>query len=72
MVKTTVYLPDDVKRAVEAEAAARRVSEAELIRQALRAFVGDADTELPPAGVFRGGQGLARDVHANLAGFGSW
>jgi predicted transcriptional regulator len=33
--KTTVYLPDDLKEAVEAEARRRGKSEAEVIRQAI-------------------------------------
>ncbi|MDR0593242.1 MAG: ribbon-helix-helix domain-containing protein [Bifidobacteriaceae bacterium] len=72
MNKTTVYLPDDLKRAIEGEAAAARVSEADLIRRALRAFIGDGGSEMPPSGVFSGGAGIARDARANLAGFGSW
>ncbi|MDR1187342.1 MAG: ribbon-helix-helix domain-containing protein [Bifidobacteriaceae bacterium] len=71
-MKTTVYLPDDLKRALEVEAADRRVSEAELIREAIRSLVGDPKNELPPSGVFRGGAGLARSVDQNLTGFGSW
>ena len=72
MHNTTVYLPDDLKRAIEAEAVAIRVSEADLIRRALRAFIGDGVSEMPPSGVFSGGAGIARDTRANLAGFGSW
>ena len=36
-VKTTVYLPDDLKRALEVEAAASGRSEAEIIREIGRA-----------------------------------
>ena len=36
-VKTTVYLPDDLKRALEVEAAASGRSEAEIIREAIAA-----------------------------------
>ena len=35
-MKTTLYLPDDIKRAVEVEARRRGVSEAEVVRDALR------------------------------------
>jgi hypothetical protein len=72
MKKTTVYLPDELKRSLEFEAADRRVSEADLIREAIRALVGGTGGGLPPGGVFRGGTGLARAVDENLAGFGSW
>ncbi len=34
--RTTVYLPEDMKRAIEREAARRRVTEAEVIREAVR------------------------------------
>jgi NADPH-dependent 2,4-dienoyl-CoA reductase/sulfur reductase-like enzyme len=33
--KTTIYLPDELKTALEAEARRRRVSEAEVIREAI-------------------------------------
>lgn len=35
MVKTTIYLPDDLKSAVKREAARRQSSEAEVIRTAI-------------------------------------
>ncbi len=44
MNKTTVYIPDDLKRSLALAAAARGCSEAELIRQALR----DATTRVAP------------------------
>jgi metal-responsive CopG/Arc/MetJ family transcriptional regulator len=36
--KTTVYLPDDLKRRVEETAEQRGISEAEVIRDALREY----------------------------------
>lgn len=45
MVKTTLYLPDDLKRAVERLAAIRGMSEAELVRTALLSYVEQA---VPP------------------------
>jgi hypothetical protein len=45
MRKTTVYIPDDMKRSLAHVAAARGVSEAELIREALRMITSQA---LPP------------------------
>ena len=47
-VKTTVYLPDDLKRALEVEAAVSGRSEAEIIREAIAARVGSAR---PSAGI---------------------
>lgn len=71
MQKTTVYLPDELKRALGRTAAARGVSEAELIREALR----DITSGLAPPPLrlplFASGQAdLAADVDAALAGFG--
>ena len=37
--KTTIYLPDELKEAVEREARRRGASEAEIIRQAITAAV---------------------------------
>jgi predicted transcriptional regulator len=39
MEKTTLYLPDDLKRAIAEVAAARGCSQAELVREALQALV---------------------------------
>jgi predicted transcriptional regulator len=72
VVKTTVYLPEELKRALEAEAAERRVSEADLIREAVRQVVGEPVRELPPGGVFRGGADVARNADKFLEGFGQW
>jgi hypothetical protein len=70
--KTTVYLPKNLKRALEIEAAARRVSDADLIRHAVSAEVGVMDGRLPPSDVFSGGADLARHVDEHLDGFGQW
>lgn len=51
MVKTTLYVPDDLKRALERVAKARGVSEAELHRQALRALVRAEDRPRPRSGI---------------------
>jgi Arc/MetJ-type ribon-helix-helix transcriptional regulator len=40
MVKTTVYLPEDLKASLERVAAEQGRSEAELIREAIRVLVG--------------------------------
>jgi len=65
-VKTTVYLPDDLKRALEIEAAASGRSEAEIIREAIAARVGSAR----PAVGFLDGEPMAEHVDELLAGFG--
>jgi len=65
-VKTTVYLPDDLKRALEVEAAASGRSEAEIIREAIAARVGS----VRPAAGFLEGEPFAERVDELLAGFG--
>lgn len=71
MQKTTVYIPEDLKRTLELVAAARGVSEAELIREALRAATGDPSSRVPRLPLFRSGKpGLAERVDEALAGFG--
>jgi predicted transcriptional regulator len=65
-VKTTVYLTDDLKRALEVEAAASGRSEAEIIREAIAARVGSAR----PAAGFLDGEPMAEHVDELLAGFG--
>jgi Arc/MetJ-type ribon-helix-helix transcriptional regulator len=69
MQKTTVYLPDDLKRALEQAATSRGRSEAELIREAIRALTGGAARPRLP--LFRSGRrGLAERVDQALKGFG--
>jgi predicted transcriptional regulator len=65
-VKTTVYLPDNLKRALEIEAAASGRSEAEIIREAIAARVGSAR----PAAGFLDGEPMAEHVDELLVGFG--
>lgn len=69
MVKTTLYLPDDLKRAVEAEANRRGASEAEVIRDALRRAL-PAPTRRPRPAVFAGREPIAARAEEFLAGFG--
>lgn len=72
MQKTTVYLPDDLKRAIEKAATTRGCSEAELIREALRRVTRSADAPRPRLPLFRSGKPrLAERVDRALAGFGS-
>ena len=62
MQKTTVYVPEELKRSLARAAAARGCSEAELIREALRAV---AERTAPPR------PRLAERGDEALAGFGS-
>jgi len=69
MKRTTIYLPDDLKARLEAEAQRRGVTEAEIVRVAV-------DKELLRArlsgGIFTGGGLNARDIDSGdaLEGFG--
>jgi hypothetical protein len=66
MRKTTVYLPDDLKSALEREATLRGVSEAELIRAALADAV---RRPRPLPGLFRS-EPFADRADDLLPGFG--
>lgn len=70
MNKTTVYLPDDLKRALKQAAARRGISEAEVIRSAIQREVGTLRPR-PRAGLFSG-DGVRIDWNSNdhLKGFG--
>ena len=71
MQKTTVYIPEDVKRALGKVAAARGVSEAELIREALRALTSKATPPSPRLPLFKSGTPrLAERVDEALLEFG--
>jgi hypothetical protein len=67
MQKTTVYLPADLKAALEREAELRGVTEAELIREAIAAAVG---RPAPRAGLFESDEPFAERADELLAGFG--
>jgi predicted transcriptional regulator len=64
--KTTVYLPDDLKAAVEVEARRRGLSEAEVIRQAITNAV---HRPRPRAAIVEG-EPLAERAEELLTGFG--
>ena len=71
MHKTTIYLPDDLKRALERVAAARGCSEAELFREAVRTLAEEAGSPRPRLPLFKSGKrGLAERIDRALAGFG--
>ena len=64
--KTTIYLPDELKAAVEREAAQRGCSEAELIRGAVAAAI---TRPRPSAGIIAA-EPIADRADELLAGFG--
>ena len=67
MNKTTVYLPEDLKRGVERLARQRSCSEAEVIRQAVQ------DAMLrpkPESGIIPGDSSWAERADDYMAGFG--
>ena len=72
MVKTTVYLPDDLKRSLERLAVERGESEAQLIRDAVASLVQGAARPRPRGGLFSSDDPilLARNVDEALKGFG--
>ena len=71
MKKTTVYLPDDVKAALTAAAAQRGVSEADVIRQALRKEVAP-ERRRPRSGLYSGTEPIAERVDVILRdGYGT-
>ncbi|HEY5880702.1 MAG TPA: CopG family transcriptional regulator [Nakamurella sp.] len=69
MVKTTIYLPDDLKEAIVRVARQRGMSEAEVIRESLRETVGRRRVK-PQGGLFASGSPIAREADRHLAGFG--
>lgn len=72
MKRTTVYLPDELKTALERAAAARGASEAEVIRDALTAATADHAHRVPKLPLFASEDPtLAQRVDEELAaGFG--
>lgn len=66
MKKTTLYLPDDLKEAVERRARQLGRSEADVLREAIAAAV---QRPAPRAGVFTS-EPLAERADELLAGFG--
>jgi plasmid stability protein len=72
MKKTTIYLPDDLKAALERTAAAEQRPEADVIREALREAVLYRDrAPAPTVPLFKSGDPtLAERVQEALEGFG--
>jgi Arc/MetJ-type ribon-helix-helix transcriptional regulator len=71
MEKTTVYLPDDLKRALRRAARSSGRSEAELIREGIGLVTGTHRIAEPRLPLFESGQpDLAERVDELLDGFG--
>lgn len=70
MMKTTLYLPEDLKAELAREAARRGESEAEVIREALRREF-RTERPRPRGGLFRGSEPIADRVDELLEGFGA-
>jgi hypothetical protein len=69
--KTTIYLPDELKQAVERTAVGTGRSEAQVIRDAITAVVGSAMPPRPRGALFASGDSsLSESVDEALAGFG--
>ena len=72
MHRTTVYLPDELKAALERTAAAEGRSEAELLREGVRLVTRAHASPAPTIPLFAGGDpDLAEHVDEALAGFGT-
>ena len=67
-VKTTLYLPEALKRRIEDEASRKGLSEAEVIRRVLEAGL---ERSRPRFGIISGGEPIAHRVDELLKGFGS-
>ena len=71
MMKTTVYLPDDLKDAVARIAQGSGRSEAEVIRDAIASLVRSSDRPRPNGGLFASGDpSLSEQTEEALSGFG--
>lgn len=71
--KTTLYLPDDLKAALERAAAERGTSEAEVVREALRSLVNRIERPRPRVPLTGAGLGeatIAERSEELLSGFG--
>ena len=70
-MKTTVYLPPELKRTLARLARQRRCSEAAVLREAASRLAGEVDAPVPKLPLFRStGPSIAGDVDRALEGFG--
>lgn len=73
MTKTTVYLPEELKKALARVAAEQRRSEAELLREAVTALTAGAGALAPRLPLFRAkGPSIAGNIDKALNGFGGF
>lgn len=71
MIKTTVYLPDQLKAELERTAAETRRSEAEIIREGIELAIARHTPPAPQMGLFDSGDPhFAERVDELLEGFG--
>ena len=72
MVKTTVYLPDDLKQSLERLAASTGRSEAELVREAVSTLVRASERPRPRGALFASDDPMlfGQNVEEALEGFG--
>jgi hypothetical protein len=71
MRKTTLYLPEELKRALERAASNQGSSEATFVRRALEQAIGEAQPPRPRLPLFASGRPtLAERVDEGLDGFG--
>ena len=71
MYKTTVYLPKELKLSLERLASRHGISEAELIREAVRAFISQGQAPRPRLPLFESGLiDLAERSEYSLSGYG--
>ncbi len=69
--KTTVYIPNELKRQIEQAATRRGRTVAELVREALQALLDSSTPPSPRLPLFESGRpDLAEHVDEALAGFG--
>lgn len=70
MLKTTVYLPAELKRALTKLARQRQCSEAELLREAIARLAREDEAPAPKLPLFRSaGPSIAADVDRAPEGF---
>jgi len=71
MVKTTVYLPDELKLALKRADEQRQCSEADLLREAVARLTGEVSAPTPRLPLFRStGPSIAEDIDSALEGCG--
>jgi TATA-box binding protein (TBP) (component of TFIID and TFIIIB) len=72
--KTSIYLEDELDRALALRAAEEGITKAELIRRSLKGVVGRPSRQKPSVGVFRSGLGdlsVRDEDYLTETGFGS-